>query len=145
MQTLRQNPDEVTPTPVGGVSRPSAHLPRPLTFPPRRRFKPIAREEILKAAQSIAQAVRPEKIILFGSYAYGKPTEDSDVDFLIVHPARTRSKRMEIALKASWALEPRPFPVDLLVRSADKIRERVKMGDFFLQEISRRGQVVYEQ
>ncbi len=52
---------------------------------------------------------------------------------------------MEIALKASDALEPRPFPVDILVRSADKIRERVKMGDYFLQEISQRGQVVYEQ
>jgi predicted nucleotidyltransferase len=89
--------------------------------------------------------VRPEKVILFGSYAYGVPTKDSDVDFLIVHPARTRSQRIEIAIKASNALEPRPFPVDLLVRSADKIQERVKMGDYFLREISQRGQVVYEQ
>ena len=145
MPSLRELRHDVNPAPMAGMTRPLAHLPRPKTFRPRRRFKPIARAEIIKAAKTIAQAVHPEKVILFGSYAYGKPTEDSDVDFLIVHPARTRSKRMEIALKASWALEPRPFPVDLLVRSADKIRERVKMGDFFLQEISQRGQVVYEQ
>lgn len=111
----------------------------------RRRFRPIARDEIVRAARKIAEAVRPEKVILFGSYAYGVPTKDSDVDFLIVHPARTRSQRIEIAIKASNALEPRPFPVDLLVRSADKIQERVKMGDYFLREISQRGQVVYEQ
>lgn len=99
----------------------------------------------MKAAQAIARAVHPEKVILFGSYAYGQPTEDSDVDFLIVHPARTRSQRMNVTIKASTALEPRPFPVDLLVRSAQKIRERVEMGDGFIQEICQRGQVVYER
>ena len=145
MPSLLQTRQEVKLSPRKGIVRPSGQFPRPTTLPRRRSFRPISREEILKAAQAIARAVHPEKVILFGSYAYGQPTEDSDVDFLIVHPARTRSQRMNVTIKASTALEPRPFPVDLLVRSAQKIRERVEMGDGFIQEICQRGQVVYER
>lgn len=145
MQTLRENRYEVKPTPVAGFSRPSTHLPRPLTFPPRRRFKPIAREEILKAAQAIAQAVRPEKVILFGSYAYGKPTEDSDVDFLIIHRAHPRSKRIDVSIAAQKAISHRTFPVDIVVRSTRQIKERVGYGDYFLEEITRKGEVLFER
>jgi predicted nucleotidyltransferase len=142
---LRQDRHEMNSSLVAGGARSSAPLPRPKTLSRDRHFHPISREKIVRAAHRIAEAVHPEKVILFGSYAYGHPTADSDVDFLIVHPARTRSQRMNVAIKASTALEPRPFPVDILVRSAQKIRQRVKMGDGFLQEISQRGRVVYER
>jgi len=99
----------------------------------------------LKAAQAIAQAVHPEKIILFGSYAYGKPTEDSDVDFLVIHRVSTRPARLNVAYKAHTALSYRSFPVDIVVRSTKQIRERVGHGDFFLDEITTKGQVLYER
>lgn len=99
----------------------------------------------MKAADAIAQAVRPEKVILFGSYAYGQPTEDSDVDFLVIHRSSTRPARLNVAMKASKALEPRLFPVDIVVRSTKQIRERVGHGDFFLEEITTKGQVLYER
>ena len=92
----------------------------------------------------MAEAVRPEKIILFGSYAYGHPTHDSDVDYLLVVKDRTRKKRHIISYKASSALIPRPFPVDIIVRSSREIAPRIKGGDFFLEEIFEKGRVLYE-
>jgi predicted nucleotidyltransferase len=99
----------------------------------------------VKAAQAIAKAVRPEKVILFGSYADGQPTQDSDVDFLVIHRAPTRPARLNVAYKAHDALSPRLFPVDIVVRSTKQIRDRVGHGDFFLDEITSRGQVLYER
>jgi predicted nucleotidyltransferase len=102
--------------------------------------------QIRSAARCIARAVQPEKVILFGSHAYGKPTADSDVDFLIVDSrANTRHRRFEMAIQASRALDPRPFPVDILVRSPRQIRFRVANGDFFLREVMSRGRVLYER
>jgi predicted nucleotidyltransferase len=94
---------------------------------------------------AISRAVHPEKIILFGSYAYGKPTEDSDVDFLVIHRASTRPARLNVAYKAHTALSYRSFPVDIVVRSERQMRDRVGHGDFFLDEITAKGQVLYER
>ena len=54
----------------------------------------ITRSYIRKYAAQIARQFRPEKIILFGSYAYGEPTEDSDVDLLVIMPFKGVAKRM---------------------------------------------------
>lgn len=108
------------------------------------KFKRIAFPQIKRAAVKMAEAVQPEKIILFGSYAYGHPNKDSDVDFLLVVKDRTRKKRREISLKASSALIPRPFSVDIVVRSSQDIGPRIKGGDFFLEEIFEKGRVIYE-
>ena len=82
-----------------------------------------------------------EKVVLFGSYAQGLATEDSDVDLLIIVPFKGRSvdKSVEIRLK----LRPR-FPVDLIVRTPEKFRQRLEMGDSFMQEILQEGKVLYE-
>lgn len=109
------------------------------------RFRRIPFPRIKKAALKMASAVRPEKIILFGSYAHGHPKDDSDVDFLIVVRGKTRKQRDEAYLKASDALYPRPFPVDLVVRSSKDIPWRLKGGDFFLQDIFEKGHVLYER
>ena len=108
------------------------------------KFRKVAFPQIKEAALKMAEAVQPEKIILFGSYAYGRPNGDSDVDFLLVVKDRTRKGRREISLKASSALIPRPFSVDILVRSSHDIGPRIKSGDFFLQEIFEKGRVMYE-
>ena len=93
----------------------------------------------------MASVVRPEKIILFGSYANGNPTPDSDVDFLLIVPQHSQKDRDRIYDKASDALIPRPFPVDLIVRSKRDIPWRIKEGDFFLKEILSSGHVLYEK
>jgi predicted nucleotidyltransferase len=78
---------------------------------------------------------------LFGSYAYGTPRPDSDVDLLVVMPLNGNpvDKSVEMRLK----LHPR-FPLDLLVRTPAKIRERLAMGDDFIKDIFDKGKVLYE-
>jgi predicted nucleotidyltransferase len=101
----------------------------------------VTRQQIEDYAAAIGRKFRPQRIILFGSYAYGKPTPDSDVDLLVVmrHRGRGMNKAIEIETKV-----PAPFPCDLLVRSPRKLQERLVLGDFFLREIVAKGQVLYE-
>lgn len=103
----------------------------------------ISAREIAAVARQIAEQFKPEKIILFGSYAYGEPKPESDVDLLVVMntPLRERQQRLEI----SRALSPRPFPMDVLVRTPEQLKERIALGDSFLREIATRGKVIYEQ
>ncbi|MGZ9226672.1 MAG: nucleotidyltransferase domain-containing protein, partial [Anaerolineales bacterium] len=93
------------------------------------------------AIQKIVDDLNPEKIILFGSYAYGKPTPNSDVDLLIV--LETNAPLKERSWKVSRLLLPRPFPVDILVKTPREIEKALKSGDFFLREILTRGKVLY--
>ena len=87
--------------------------------------------------------LNPEKIILFGSYAYGKPTPHSDVDLLVVLKMSASPK--ERSWRVSRLLLPRPFPVDILVKTPKEIEKALESGDFFLQEIITRGKVLYER
>jgi len=105
-------------------------------------LSPVA--EVLPAAvQHIAEALQPEKIVLFGSYAYGTPTPDSDVDLLVI--METTAPHVERYLSVSRLLRPRLFPVDILVRTPDEIEHALRSGDFFIQEILSRGRVLYER
>ena len=101
----------------------------------------ISQRTISSFARQVARQFNPQKIILFGSYAYGKPTEDSDVDMLVIMPFKGRGaqKATEILL----AIDPH-FPIDLLVRTPEQIRTRIKLGDFFIREITQKGKVLYE-
>lgn len=91
--------------------------------------------------QEVVEKFQPDKIILFGSYAYGEPTSDSDIDLLVILPFEGEpvSKAIEIRLAVDYH-----FPLDLLVRSPDHLQKRVEMGDFFIQEILHKGRVFYE-
>lgn len=91
-------------------------------------------------ADFIAETFKPEKIILFGSYAYGQPKPWSDVDLLVV--ANTNDpKTMQRDINLSFV---HPFGLDILVRTPQEIEERVKQGDFFLEEAVTKGKVLYE-
>jgi len=100
-------------------------------------------EALPKAVRRIVEALQPEKIILFGSYAYGRPTTNSDVDLLIV--METSASASERYLAVSRLLRPRPFPVDILVKTPDEIRRALEAGDHFIHHIFSRGQVLYER
>jgi predicted nucleotidyltransferase len=103
----------------------------------------ISMRSIRAVADKIARRFQPEQIVLFGSYAYGTPRPESDVDLLIImdSPLRSRQHRLEI----SRALSPRPFPLDIVVRTPEEIRERLALGDPFVKEITTQGKVVYER
>src|SRR5260370_32424744 len=96
---------------------------------------------IRRYARKVAEQLKQEKIILFGSFAYGEPHADSDVDLLVVMPARNQHDQ---AVKIRWEL-PAPFPMDLLVRTPDNVRWRLEEGDSFLTEIMTRGKMLYEK
>ena len=101
----------------------------------------VTRRQIRKYATEIAREFHPRRIILFGSYAYGKPTRDSDVDLLVImpHKGRGADKASEIRLRVRA-----PFPMDLMVRTPQKIRQRLAWGDCFIAEIMEKGKVLYE-
>ncbi len=100
-------------------------------------------ETLPAAVRRIARILRPEKIILFGSYANGNPTPDSDVDLLVV--MKTNASRKERYLTVSRLLRPRPFAVDIIVKTPREIKTAIKSGDFFIEEIYTQGKVLYEQ
>jgi predicted nucleotidyltransferase len=95
------------------------------------------------AVQKIVAELNPEKIILFGSYAYGTPNQHSDVDLLII--MKTKASLKERSWAVSRLLLPRPFPVDILVKTPKEVESGLKAGDFFLKEILMRGKVLYDR
>ena len=111
--------------------------------PPSFYWWPITGAKIHKAARRIADAVNPEKIILFGSFAYGKPTPDSDVDLLVIMNSDLSAHARSV--QVSEILNPRPFPVDIIVRTPAEVDERLRLGDCFFREIVRKGKVLYER
>ena len=102
----------------------------------------IARKDIQATCDDIVREFAPLQVILFGSYAYGTPTEDSDVDLLVVMEipeSETSRQASEI-----WQRIPYRFSMDLLVRSPAEIAYRVAHNDWFLREITEKGEVLYE-
>ena len=101
----------------------------------------IDRREIEEFCGRLVREFQPERVVLFGSYAYGRPAEDSDVDLLVIMPFK--GKRMRKAAEVLSRISPR-IPVDLVVQSPEKVRERLAQGDFFLREIFEKGKVLYD-
>jgi uncharacterized protein len=103
--------------------------------------KLIPRAVIRDYARQIAEQFHPDRIILFGSYAYGKPHKDSDVDILVVMPARDEINQAARILEKTNS----SFPLDLIVRTPHNLRWRLQKGGWFLREIVARGTVLYEK
>ncbi len=104
-------------------------------------MRPIPIRRIRAVARKIGRQLRPKKVILFGSYAYGHPNLDSDVDLFVIMPSRRHP--CERAAEVSRLIDPRPFPVDILVRTPKEVRRRLSLGDPFIQEVMSRGKVLY--
>jgi|SRR5579884_315990 len=95
---------------------------------------------IRRFARQVAERFHPDKIILFGSHAYGTPHADSDVDILVVMPA---SNELDMAFKIHWTIQP-PFPLHIVVRTPKNMKWRLEEGESFLKEVVSRGKVLYE-
>jgi predicted nucleotidyltransferase len=102
---------------------------------------PVTPELLREITQKVVHAFRPKNIILFGSYAYGKPTADSDLDLLIVMESRDRLA--ERIRKVSDLFDPRPLPMDFLVLTPGEVRRRLSGFDPFLEEVLEKGQTLY--
>ena len=99
-------------------------------------------DEISRLSEKIVKEFQPDRVILFGSHAYGSPGPDSDVDLLVVLPFEGRNfwKSLEILNR----VDP-PFPVDLLARRPDDTARRYAEGDPLIREALDHGKVLYER
>ena len=102
---------------------------------------PVTTTEIYALAERIGEQFRPERLILFGSHAYGAPTPESDVDLLVVmeHEGSSVAQAVEIVRRVKSR-----FPIDLVVRSPKQLRQRLAWNDYSLKEVMGRGKVLYE-
>jgi predicted nucleotidyltransferase len=96
---------------------------------------------IRRFAGQIAERFQPERIILFGSCAYGRPHEESDVDLLVIMPAHDVVNQ---SIRICVAFETRPFSIDLIVRTPEQIQRGLKQNNWFLREIMEKGKVLYD-
>jgi predicted nucleotidyltransferase len=101
----------------------------------------IAWADIQHYCDTIAREFRPQRIVLFGSYASGTPSPDSDVDVLVVMPVNNRRARPSLDIRRRVSAG---FPVDILVRAPEDVERRLRSGDSFITEVMTRGKVMYE-
>ena len=113
--------------------------PQPCHATPRQR-----REQIVRLCAVIAREFQPDKIILFGSWAYGTPDTKSDIDLLVVMPFEGSPFRQAGTILNRVIQTVGVLPLDLLVRTAEQLDERLAIGDGFVRDILERGKVLYE-
>jgi predicted nucleotidyltransferase len=97
---------------------------------------------IVALVEDIVRLSDPDKVILFGSHANGTPTEDSDVDLLIVMPHRGAGHRVATRIRLAMDVN---FPMDLLVRSPAELRKGVFQHDWFIVEVLEKGIVLHDR
>jgi predicted nucleotidyltransferase len=101
----------------------------------------ISESAIQEAVDEIVRGFGPERVILFGSYAWGAPTPNSDVDLLVILPFAGKPLRQSVAILER--IDGR-FPVDVLARRPDDTARRYAEGDPLIREALDRGRVMYE-
>ena len=99
-------------------------------------------KDLARLVERVVEVAAPEKVVLFGSRARGRPRGDSDVDLLVVAETRGNPKRAAVLIRAalSWT-----SGLDLIVRSPRQLAERLRLGDPFFIEIMRTGKTLYEK
>ncbi len=92
--------------------------------------------------KKIAREFQPEKIILFGSYAWGHPTSESDLDLFIVKSGLRKPKHLRTT-DIDRLLDRAPMAWDALVYTPEEVEDRIARGDFFIRRIMNEGTVLY--
>ena len=108
-----------------------------------RRLQTNIKTLIQRITKKIASKYKPDKIILFGSYAYGKPTKDSDVDLLIIKKTKARHIDRAIKIREIIKDENRFVAIEPLVYNPQEISKRIEMEDDFIITIMEKGVVLY--
>lgn len=102
----------------------------------------IALKEIQDFTNKLAALYSPDKVVLFGSYASGAATEDSDVDLLVLMPLTGKASAQALDIRRNLR---RNFPLDLVVQTPEEATRRVQHGDPFLTEALGQGRTLYER
>jgi len=113
-----------------------------MTNPTRLTVPDVTDTLIREMVSKIVKHFHPDKIILFGSRAWGEPTRESDLDLLVVMDVDGSPIRK--AADISRIARPRLLPMDIIVRTPDEIEHRIEIGDPFIKKIMNLGKVLYE-
>jgi len=98
---------------------------------------------IKKIAEKVRRQYHPQKIIVFGSYAWGNPTRDSDVDLLIIKETNEKHRERSLKVRRILSEENALVGIDILVYTPEEFAKRIEMEDSFLSKILKRGKVLY--
>ena len=98
---------------------------------------------ISRIAGKIKNEYNAEKILLFGSYAWGNPTRDSDIDLFIIKHTDEKPRDRRIRIREILDEENALFALEPLVYTPDEIENRLKMGDDFIKKIVNKGVVIH--
>ncbi len=106
-------------------------------------FHPVTDELLREITERIVDALAPQQVILFGSYAHGQPTPDSDVDLLVVMETEERPSKRRQAV--SRLFRERPFPMDIIVRTPAEMQRSTESVDPFIHDVLERGRILYDR
>jgi predicted nucleotidyltransferase len=109
----------------------------------QRRIPEATRAQLDKIVKQVVADYQPEKIILFGSYAYGKPSADSDLDLLIIKKTAERFIDRWTNVRKIVSDPERSIPFEPLILTPRELEERLARGDQFIEEIMTKGVVLY--
>lgn len=98
-----------------------------------------------EAVEKLKKKYKPQRIILFGSYAYGNPTEDSDIDLLILKNTNKRRVDRFVQVKRIIYNPNCKIPISPLIYNQEELEERLRIGDGFIKEIIQKGIILYEK
>lgn len=102
-----------------------------------------SKDIILTMVEKIKKEYQPEKMILFGSYAWGNPTKDSDLDILIIKKTDESPLNRWVKVRNIVYKENLFMPFEPLVYTPEELNERIKIGDSFIGQILSKGEVLY--
>jgi uncharacterized protein len=91
--------------------------------------------------KKIAHDFKPEKIILFGSYVWGKPTKDSDIDLFVIQNSKLSKRTRQMAIRKLFL--DFDLPADVLSYTPKELKKRIKLGDLFIKKIMSKGEILY--
>ena len=100
----------------------------------------VSQQTITDLGIRIGREYSAQRVVLFGSYAYGAPTEESDVDLLVVMPYRGTQLGQAVEIAQRFRT---PFTMDVLVRSPQEVKQRLAINDRFLKDVLARGRELY--
>ena len=106
-------------------------------------MSPQVEERIRKIGERIKKEYRAERVILFGSYATGEATEDSDIDLLIVKETSDRFIDRWVKVRELIADPKRRIPVEPIVMTSEELDRRIARGDQFFRRIVADGKLLY--
>jgi uncharacterized protein len=102
-----------------------------------------ARKEIANILGRLIAEYAPQRVILFGSYAYGNPQSDSDIDLLIIKETSDRFIDRWVTVRRILSDAKRSLPLDTLILTPQEVAHRLAIGDQFVAEVLERGEVLY--